>query len=546
MKGRIRSLTTWSIALASWGAVWIASPGAQTPGAAAAKGAGKANWLTDGGDNARTAWQKNETRISTDSVKNMKLLWKLQFDNQPRQMHNLFPPLIVTDVTTAQGPKEVAVVAGVSDNIYGVDVASGTRLWSRKFDSTFVEQPGGRGGGVLCPGGLTATPVIAPTDTAGRYIVYAVSWDGRLRTLDVATGTDVAQPEPFLPPNGKPYGLNLWKGVIYTTTAQGCGGNPNAFYGYDLATKKVGQYLPGSGGLWPRTGPSIGKDGTVYAGSGDGDYFPERQIYGQSIIGVKQNPQTKALELKDWYAPSNAFWLRKRDLDMNVTGPVFDFKGKEYLVQSSKECRLWLLDTSALGGEDHRTPVYRTPLICNEDVNFAAAGTWGALATWEEPNGTRCILVPFWGPKHSQFSAPIEYGDVVRGGVAAFKLEDKAGKIVLTPAWLSRDMDQAEPPVVANGVVLAYGSGENTAQADVNSGLGFNTAANRVAKSTHATIYALDARTGKELWSSGDQITSFNHFSGLSVANGRVYIGTYDGALYCFGVDGAAPSTGAR
>ena len=74
-------------------------------------------------------------------------------------------------------------------------------------------------------------------------------------------------------------------------------------------------------------------------------------------------------------------------------------------------------------------------------------------------------------------------------------------------------------------------------------GLGFNTAANRVARSTHATIYALDARTGKELWSSGDQITSFNHFSGLSVANGRVYIGTYDGTLYCFGVDGASTST---
>ena len=163
MRRRLRGLTTWSVALASWAAVWIAAP--VRSGAPAAKSPGKANWLTDGGDNQRTAWQKNETRISTDSVKNMKLLWKLQLDNQPRQMHNLFPPLIVTDVTTAQGPKEIAVVAGVSDNIYGVDVATGQRLWSRKFDSTFVEQPGGRGGGVLCPGGLTATPVIAPTDT---------------------------------------------------------------------------------------------------------------------------------------------------------------------------------------------------------------------------------------------------------------------------------------------------------------------------------------------------------------------------------------------
>ena len=55
-------------------------------------------------------------------------------------------------------------------------------------------------------------------------------------------------------------------------------------------------------------------------------------------------------------------------------------------------------------------------------------------------------------------------------------------------------------------------------------------------RSTHAVLYALDPETGKELYSSGDQITSFNHFSGLSVANGRVYIGTYDSTLYCFGL----------
>ena len=81
------------------------------------------------------------------------------------------------------------------------------------------------------------------------------------------------------------------------------------------------------------------------------------------------------------------------------------------------------------------------------------------------------------------------------------------------------------------------------AQADVNVGLGFNNAANRVARSTHATLYALDGRTGRELWSSGDQIKSFNHFSGLSVANGRVYIGTYDGVLYCFAVDTTASTS---
>ena len=116
-----------------------------------------------------------------------------------------------------------------------------------------------------------------------------MSWDGRLRKLDVATGEEIEPPALFVPPNGKPYGLNLVNGVIYTSTAQGCGGNPNNFYSYDLASKKVGNWAPGSGGMWPRTGPSVGKDGTVYAGSGDGDYYPEQQIYGQAMIGVKLN-----------------------------------------------------------------------------------------------------------------------------------------------------------------------------------------------------------------------------------------------------------------
>ena len=66
------------------------------------------------------------------------------------------------------------------------------------------------------------------------------------------------------------------------------------------------------------------------------------------------------------------------------------------------------------------------------------------------------------------------------GAVVAFKVEEKNGKLQLTPAWMSRDMDQAEPPVIANGVVYAYGSGENTAQAYADRGLaGFEPAAHQ-------------------------------------------------------------------
>ena len=74
-------------------------------------------------------------RSSTkDNVKNLKILWKLKLDNEPQEMHSLFPPLIVEKVKTARGSKEIAVVAGISDNLYAIDVETGKLLWKKHFE----------------------------------------------------------------------------------------------------------------------------------------------------------------------------------------------------------------------------------------------------------------------------------------------------------------------------------------------------------------------------------------------------------------------------
>src|SRR5215471_758759 len=196
-----------------------------------------ADWLTDGYDVKRTAWQRDEKTLSAASVKNMKLLWKLKLDNEPRQMHSLFPPLIAERVNTGSGVKQIALATGVSDNIYAIDVETGMVLWKKHFTASYTPPANQRGAGILCPGGITATPVIAPAGP-GKYTVYVASWDGSLHQLNLADGEDVKQPAKFMPPNGKPYGLNLWNNVIYTHTAQGCGGNPNMVCTFDLATGK--------------------------------------------------------------------------------------------------------------------------------------------------------------------------------------------------------------------------------------------------------------------------------------------------------------------
>ena len=222
------------------------------------------------------------------------------------------------------------------------------------------------------------------------------------------------------------------------------------------------------------------------------------------------------------------YWLRKRDLDMNVTGPVFDYKGKEYTVQSSKECRLWLLDTAMLGGEDHRSPVYPTPLVCNEEVNFTM-GVWGALATWEDPAGTRWVLTPFWGPsiRSSRRRSSTDRSHTARSPRSRSK--SRAGRCSWCRPGSPGSHGGSSGDRQRHRVRLRQRREHDATMARARPA--------RRRRGPHsgvlAVLYALDGQTGKELWSSGDQITSWNHFSGLSVANGRVYIGTFDGMLYC-------------
>ena len=49
-------------------------------------------------------------------------------------------------------------------------------------------------------------------------------------------------------------------------------------------------------------------------------------------------------------------------------------------------------------------------------------------------------------------------------------------------------------------------------------------------------LYAFDAETGKELFSSGDTVASFTHFGGVAISNGRIFVTAWDGTVYAFGL----------
>ncbi len=148
-------------------------------------------------------------------------------------------------------------------------------------------------------------------------------------------------------------------------------------YAYDLATHKVGSWGPAGGGMWGRSGPAVSKSLVMYTGTGDGRWDPENGIFGNGIIGVKQNPEDEGAGTGGLLRPDQRGVAVERDLDMQVSPAIFDYKGKEYMIDASKECRIYLMDTESIGGDDHRTPVYRTPLICNEIRRFRAGGYLG-------------------------------------------------------------------------------------------------------------------------------------------------------------------------
>ena len=501
------------------------------------------DWSTDGGDNQRTGWNKQEKTLTKDNVKNLKLLWKLETKNQVRALHSLMPVLVAAQLNTSSGVKQVGFLAGISDNLYAFDTDTGKLLWQKHWDypAPAGRRGGGGGGaqpqdpahlGFLQPGGSSDTPVVGPPDAQGRRPIYFVTGDGMLHILNAATGEDL-QPS-YMFHTGKGWSLNLVDNVLWMANTYA--GNSISAVRLDDPQHKVMNFNAGSGGAWGRRGAVIDSTGAAWTTTGDGVYDPtsDPPRYANSVVGV--HIVENELKLKDYYTPTNWDWLRKRDLDPNNTPTIFNFKGRELMGASGKECRVYLLDPKSLGGADHQTPLYKTPLFCNEEVDFQDAGSWGAMSTWEDSAGTRWVLAPFWGPAHSQAKFPIMNTPLTKdGGVAAFKVEDKNGKPELTPAWISRDMKRGEPVIIANGMVFGYGSGEETKQAWPDIGLQFDSTI-RAEKGTRATIYILDGQTGKELWSSGNQMHQWNHFSGITLANGRIYLGTYDGTLYCFGL----------
>ncbi len=471
---------------------------------------------------------QNEPDLTKDTVSHLKLLWKAKLDNKTKELTSLTVPVVASYVYAPGGIKDFVVVAGSDDNVYTLDGETGKIVWQKHFS---IKGAPVQAGYVFCPNALTATPVI----DRQKLVAHVLASDGQLHSLKVVNGEDDQAPRAFTAPFAKTWSLNLANGTIYTTNSNGCNSVPSAIYGIGVGGSEVKKFLAVhtyGAGIWGRAGVAVAGDGTVYASTGDGSFDAAKEQYPDSVLAV----DGKSLQLKDYFTPRNNKRLWKKDLDMGGMSPVvFSYKGKEMVAASGKEGIIFLLDAKALGGADHMTPLYASDILANGNGDFSGHGFWGAFSTWEDKSGKRWLYAPEWGPPTDNAKFPISYGDTNDGSVMAFEVTGPADKPVLTPAWKSPNMSIPEPVVIANGVVFALASGDNPVQTDPNGKL-YQTDYRSTHPSGHSIIYALDAQTGKTLYSSGDSIPGWSHFAGLAVAGGRVYAVTYDNMVYAFGL----------
>lgn len=222
---------------------------------------------------------------------------------------------------------------------------------------------------------------------------------------------------------------------------------------------------------------------------------------------------------------------------MGTTTPViFRWRNRVLTAIGGKEGAIYLVDTATMSSPQHRTALYISPRYTNREQTFEANGIWGVMSAWHDAQGATWLFVPSWGEPTTAAQFPQSHGPVKSGSVMAFKVvSGQDGSPTLQPAWISADIAVPDPVAIAGGIAFVVGTGENPQQVengDINKLLH-----NREQRNTgHAVLYALDARTGRQLWSSEDTMTGWTHFSGLAVGDGKVFASTRDGTVYAFGV----------
>ena len=546
-------------------------------------GRGGSQWLTSMADAQRTSWVRVDDKVSIANMSKpgFELQWKTKVDNQPRGLYGLAQGVSASGVTLFV---PMSIVAGSSNNIYGIDNDTGYVVWQRHFDAQLPAAT------PECPGGITSGAT-------------------RIVRLDVSATTAAA-------------GLNFGRGAVgYRSLLgepgegvplEGRAAGPGRAAG-DAGGRARGAGAPAPAGRGAGAPPQGGRGGAqvdripgappVEQGGAFGMLFrPSGVAYvisSDGMLHVVGLPSGKDIQKPAPFLPANARWsapiavnttmyvattgncggapsgVWAIDLDSEAK-PVVSWKtnggavvgaiaftsdntliaaiGPGQVSGDGKANAIVALDPKTLSVKDWFTQpatefVTGPTIIEQHGKQIVAAATRdgrvvlldAASLGGANHSTPLSITKPLLakgatvGPDalaawQEWILLPISGGPVSgtattngvvsAGAVVALKLSESGGAPSLESGWVSHNLSAPGTPLIINGVVFTLATGRPSTPGG---------------RGTPAVLHAYDGASGKRLWTSGSAMTSFASPGSFWSTGGQVFVGTNDGTLYAFG-----------
>lgn len=488
--------------------------------------------LTYHNDVARTGQNLRETALTPASVSSGQFgqLFSYPVDGQVYAQPLYMPGVVIP----GKGIHNIVFVATEHDSVYAFDADNdlGAPLWHVSFLEPAQNVIAAQASELECEAitpeiGITGTPVIDPA--TNTLYVAAMTEEGsngqfvhRLHALDVATGAErpgsPVEIQASVPGAGdgngtvqfKPWlykeraGLLLLNGTIYTAWSSHCdsGDYHGWIIGYDAKTLHqtaafVATPNAYAGAFWQSgAAPAADASGSLYIVSGNGvfDAASGGSDFGESILKL-----SGGLAASDYFTPYNADALSDQDIDLGSSGALLlpDEAGSvahpHLLVTGSKAGTVYLADRDQLG-------------------HF-------------QPDNNNQIVQSLTDSVGSLFGIPVYFHNTIYFSAA----QDQVKAFSISNGLLS-----AAPVSASTSTLPAPGSVPSISANGVSGGILWSI-------DGEAQLLAYDATDLSHLLYQGST-GSFIKFSTPTVANGKVYVGTFASVLV-FGLKQQNPAS---
>jgi hypothetical protein len=508
---------------------------------------GQAAVTTQLNDAGRTGANLNETVLNTFNVNDSSFgkLFSRAVDGQIYAQPVYVPRVLVP----GQGVHNVVYVATEHDSVYAFDAdvpSTSNPLWQVSLGPSLPATVISASSNLHPEIGITGTPVIDLS--SGTIYVVAETYEAgsaifRLHALDVASGaekfhgpvviqgsvpgTGVGSSNGILAFNPIMHwqrpGLLLGNGNVYVAFGSHLDASPyhGWIFAYDATTLQqttIRCLSPNAeaAGVWQGgVGLALDSSGFVYAQTGNGtmDANIGGHDFGESVVKLDTN---NGLAPVDYFSPSNQSNLNGSDVDFGSSGPLL-IPGTSLGVSAGKDGKIFLWNRSNLGRFNVTDQVVQEwqgtySLLSTGDGGFFAGNVFynSTLYAW----GRRDVL------KAYAFNG------------ATFNTMPTQGLVTLPDDFSN------EPGMSISASGVAAGTGILWAAHSTVIGGGAD------GNPHPGILHAFDASNiTRELWNSNqnqsrDYSGSWSKWCPPTIANGKVYLATFDKVLNVYGLLG--------